>query len=69
MSGIEPSQKKRFTKAATDPDQCLEMAEKYGWESTGFTPTGDPTLSVDCEFLGEEINFQELWYDHQESST
>jgi hypothetical protein len=30
MSETNPSQKKRFTKPATDPDKCAEMAEKYG---------------------------------------
>jgi hypothetical protein len=66
MSKTDPPPKKRFTKPATDPDKCREMAEKYGWDYQRFIPTGDSVLKVDCEFLGEEINFQELWYDHQD---
>jgi hypothetical protein len=68
MSGSDPPKKKRFTKPATDPDKCLEMAKKYNWEPTGFIPNSNPILKVDCEFLGEEINFQELWYDNQDSA-
>jgi hypothetical protein len=42
------------------------MAKKYGWDYQRFIPNNDPVLKVDCEFVGEEINFQELWYDHQD---
>ncbi|MEG4116252.1 hypothetical protein QUA43_01985 [Microcoleus sp. N9_B4] len=66
MSETDPSEKKRFTKPATDPDKCAEMAKKYGWDYQRFIPNNDPVLKVDCEFVGEEIYFQELWYDHQD---
>jgi len=43
------------------------MAKKYGWDYQRFIPNNDPVLKVDCEFVGEEIYFQELWYyDHQD---
>jgi hypothetical protein len=42
------------------------MAKKYGWDYQRFIPKNNPVLKVDCEFVGEKINFQELWYDHQD---
>jgi hypothetical protein len=66
MSETDPSKKKRFTKPATAPDKWAEMAKKYGWDYQRFIPNNDDVLKVDCEFVGEEINFQELWYDHQD---
>jgi hypothetical protein len=66
MSETDPSQKKRFTKPATPPDKCAEMAEKYGGDYQRFIPNNDPILKVDCEFVGEEINFQEMRYDRQD---
>ena len=66
VSGDKSSKKKFFKKAAVNPECCLEMAKKYGWESRGWELTQDPTLKVDCRFLGEEILFVELWHDNQE---
>jgi hypothetical protein len=42
------------------------MAKKYGWDYQRFIPNHDPVFKVDCEFVGEEINFKALWYDHQD---
>jgi hypothetical protein len=66
MSETDPSKKKRFTKPATPPDKGAEMAKKYGWDYQRFIRNNDPVLKVDCKFVGEEINFQDLWYDHQD---
>jgi hypothetical protein len=40
---------------ATDPDQCEDMADKYGWSLVRIEGTGDPMLEVDCVFDGERI--------------
>ena len=59
------SKKKRFTNRR--PIQI--NAPKWLKNTPGIIriyPNNDPVLKVDCEFVGEEIKFQDLWYDHQD---
>ncbi len=39
--------------AATDPDKCEEMQEKYGWTLLRVEPSNNSTLKVKCIFKGE----------------
>jgi hypothetical protein len=49
--------------AATDPEKCEEMAERYNWELREVRPTSDPILKVDCVFEGEQTSFEDTRYD------
>jgi hypothetical protein len=39
--------------AATDPQKCRNMAEKYDWTLLRVEKTGDRILKVNCVFAGE----------------
>lgn len=39
--------------AATDPEKCEKMQEKYGWKLLRIEPTKDKIFKVDCVFEGE----------------
>ena len=49
--------------SATDPQKCLEMQQKYGWELKDIRPTRDSTLKVNCVFYGEQTSFEDKRYD------
>lgn len=51
--------------AATDPEKCEEMAEKYQWELKEVRSTNDPILKVDCVFEGEQTSFEDTRYEKQ----
>ncbi len=66
MSSGENPPKKIFRKPAANDKACEKMADKYGWDLLDVEPTNVPLLEVDCIFYGQEINFQEIWYDYQD---
>jgi hypothetical protein len=39
--------------AATDPEKCEEMQEKYDWKLLRVEPSNNSTLKVKCIFEGE----------------
>ncbi len=39
--------------AATDPEKCYEMEQKYGWRLIDVEATGNEILEVDCVFEGD----------------
>jgi hypothetical protein len=47
--------------AVTDPKECRDMAEKYGWELLRVEPTKSKILKFDCVFQGDTQfpNYQE----------
>lgn len=45
--------------AATDPQKCIEMGQRYGWKLLGWRLTNDPILKVDCVFEGEQTSFED----------
>lgn len=49
--------------AATDPQACIDMAEKYRWKLKGWKLTTDKVLKVDCVFEGEQTSFEDERYD------
>lgn len=59
--------KKIFRKPVVSPKDCEQMRDKYDLNLIKIELTDDPTLKVDCVFYDHEFNFQELWYDHQET--
>lgn len=49
--------------AATDPEKCEEMAERYSWNLKEVRPTKDEILKVDCVFEGEQTSFEDTRYE------
>lgn len=48
--------------SATDPQKCIEMQDRYGWQLKEVRPTKDPMLKVDCVFHGEQTSFEDDRY-------
>jgi len=39
--------------AATDPEKCREMENKYGWKLLGWDDLNSNVFEVECIFQGE----------------
>ncbi len=48
--------------AATDPEKCREMEQKYGWKLVEVRQTKDKILKVDCVSPGEQTTFEDNRY-------
>lgn len=51
---------------AASEEDCEKMAKRNGWDLKDVEQTGDPVMSVDCIFYGEQTNFQDQWHDNQD---
>lgn len=49
---------RRNIHAATDPQACIDMGQKYGWKLKGWLLTTDQVLKVNCVFEGEQTSFE-----------
>lgn len=51
----EPQDKNHFftTHGATNEEQCVKMAKKYGWDYSHYEQTRNPILTHECFFEGE----------------
>jgi len=49
--------------AAATPQDCIKMARKNKWKLKAIEPNGDPILSVDCIFEGEQTSFEDERYE------
>jgi len=52
-TSIEAEEMPESRHAATDPQKCRNMAEKYDWTLLRVEKTGDRILKVNCVFAGE----------------
>jgi hypothetical protein len=49
--------------AASSPQKCFEMAQKYGWQLKVIRKTRDRILKVDCVFYGKQTSFEDERYE------
>lgn len=49
--------------AAVSEKDCRRMAKLNGWTLNRTRENGDPILSVDCIFEGEQTSFEDTTYD------
>lgn len=53
MTQSNDSSRKITRHAATDPEKCEEMRDKYGWNYVGWESTTSDLLKVNCLFEGD----------------
>ena len=49
--------------AAVSRKDCIRMGKRNGWKLKETRKNGDPILSVDCIFEGEQTSFEDMTYD------